>query len=112
MFASLGCLLIRRRTLDVWVKIQNDFTDISGVISERVGVTKIRFWSLTVSCIFHNVRYAVAILVIIYVYSPEILPHSGTSCKQSAVLFLAVVCLTAASIDEHFVCLFMSFFFE
>lgn len=36
------------------------------------------------------------------------MPHHGSSL--SAILFLSLVCLTADSIDEHFMCLFMSFF--
>jgi len=108
MFVILGCLLLRRRTLDVQMKIQNNFTEVSGIIPVHVGVTKIRFWSLTDFSIFHNVRYALAILVILHTFTRNF--TSAMSCKQSAVLFFALVCLTADSIDEHFMCLFTSFF--
>lgn len=81
MFVSLGHLLLRRTPLHVWTKIQNNFTEVSGIIPVRVGVTKIRFWSFTVSCIFHNVRYTVAISVIMHVFTRNF--TSAISCKQS-----------------------------
>lgn len=64
-FVSLGSLMLRRRTLGEWMKIQNNFTEARGIIPVCVGVTKIRIWSLAASCIFHDVRYAVAVLVIV-----------------------------------------------
>lgn len=75
----LGCLLLKR-TLDGWLKIQNHFTEVSGIIWVCVLVTKIRFWSLTFSCIFHSVKYAIVILVIVHMFNRNFI--SGRSCKQ------------------------------
>lgn len=66
MFISLGCLLLRRAP-SVWMRIQNDFTEISDFTPVNLGVTKIRFWSLPVSCISPSVRDAVATPVILAV---------------------------------------------
>lgn len=43
----------------------NDFTEVCDFIPVHVGVTKIRFWSLTVSCIFPTMRSAVGTSVIL-----------------------------------------------
>lgn len=39
-----------------------------------------------------------------------VLCHVSSLYAVCAVLFLVLACLTADSIDEHFMCLFMSFF--
>lgn len=81
LFVTLGCLLHGRRTLDTCIKIQNNFAEVIDVIPLHVGRTKIIFWSVSIPCFFHNVRYAVAILVITHTFTRRF--TSAMSCKQS-----------------------------
>lgn len=89
MFVSLGRLLLRRTPLHAWMKIRNNFTEVSGIIPVHVGVTTIRFWSLTVSCFFYNVRYTVAISVIMHVFTRNF--TSAMSCKQSVCSLCSII---------------------